>query len=65
MTEKPVSILYVEDNFDNRVLVRRVLEAEGYQVFEASTANKAFEELEKQLDTKVLPGCDRLRQDES
>ena len=54
MTEKPVSILYVEDNFDNRVLVRRVLEAEGYQVFEASTANKAFEELEKQLPDLIL-----------
>jgi two-component system cell cycle response regulator DivK len=32
--ELPV-ILYVEDNRDNRVLVRRVLEAEGYRVLEA------------------------------
>jgi CheY-like chemotaxis protein len=29
------TILYVEDNQDNRVLVRRVLEAEGYRVLEA------------------------------
>jgi two-component system cell cycle response regulator DivK len=29
------AILYVEDNRDNRVLVRRVLEAEGYRVLEA------------------------------
>jgi two-component system cell cycle response regulator DivK len=30
-----LKILYVEDNADNRVLVRRVLEAEGYRVLEA------------------------------
>jgi two-component system cell cycle response regulator DivK len=28
-------ILYVEDNFDNRILIKRVLEAEGYTVIEA------------------------------
>jgi two-component system cell cycle response regulator DivK len=28
-------ILYIEDNPENRLLVRRVLEAEGYVVFEA------------------------------
>ena len=30
-----VRILYVEDNPENRLLVRRVLEAEGYSVLEA------------------------------
>ncbi|MBI3764683.1 MAG: response regulator [Chloroflexi bacterium] len=29
------TILYIEDNFDNRLLVKRVLQAEGYQVVEA------------------------------
>lgn len=29
-------ILYIEDNPENRLLVRRVLEAEGYTVFEAA-----------------------------
>jgi CheY-like chemotaxis protein len=29
------TILYIEDNRDNRILVRRVLEAEGYRVLEA------------------------------
>jgi two-component system cell cycle response regulator DivK len=29
------SILYIEDNPDNRLLIRRVLQAEGYDVFEA------------------------------
>ena len=54
MTKKPVTILYVEDNFDNRVLIRRVLESEGYQVLEASTANAAFEQLEKQPPDLIL-----------
>lgn len=31
----PSSILYIEDNLGNRLLVRRVLEARGYTVFEA------------------------------
>lgn len=30
-------ILYVEDNFDNRILIKRVLEAEGYTVVEAES----------------------------
>jgi two-component system cell cycle response regulator DivK len=30
-----VRILYIEDNFGNRMLVRRVLEAEGFAVSEA------------------------------
>lgn len=29
------TILYIEDNLDNRLLVKRVLEAEGYKVIEA------------------------------
>jgi two-component system cell cycle response regulator DivK len=36
------TILYVEDNQDNRSLVRRVLEAEGYRVLEAATATNAL-----------------------
>lgn len=39
------TILYVEDNSDNRSLVRRVLEAEGYAVIEAPTAMKALSAL--------------------
>lgn len=29
------NILYIEDNFDNRILIKRILEAEGYSVTEA------------------------------
>jgi len=37
MSEQSVSprVLYIEDNPDNRTLVKRILEAEGYQVLEA------------------------------
>ena len=34
----PPRILYIEDNPDNRKLVRRVLEAEGFYVLEAPDA---------------------------
>ncbi|NOH03096.1 MAG: response regulator [Chloroflexi bacterium] len=39
------TILYVEDNPDNRNLIRRVLNAEGYDVVEAANANQAIERL--------------------
>ena len=40
------TIMYVEDNPDNRNLVRRVLGAEGYAVVEANNASQAVEKLE-------------------
>jgi two-component system cell cycle response regulator DivK len=43
---KKSTILYVEDNPDNRSLIRRVLEAEGYAVIEAINARQALEMLE-------------------
>ena len=39
------TILYVEDNPDNRNLIRRVLNAEGYSVVEAVNAEQAIEKL--------------------
>lgn len=36
-------ILYIEDNSDNRLLIKRVLEAEGYTVVEAETGLKGLE----------------------
>lgn len=36
-------ILYVEDNFDNRILIKRVLEAEGYTVIEADNGKTGLE----------------------
>lgn len=43
---KKGTILYVEDNSDNRSLVRRVLGAEGYSVVDAINATQAIEKLE-------------------
>ena len=43
---KKGTILYVEDNPDNRSLVRRVLESEDYSVVEAINAKQALEKLE-------------------
>ena len=37
------TILYVEDNIDNRTLVRRILTAEGYTLIEAANATQAME----------------------
>jgi two-component system cell cycle response regulator DivK len=41
-------ILHVEDNSENRTLVRRVLEAEGYEVIEAQNGHQALEYLNSQ-----------------
>jgi two-component system cell cycle response regulator DivK len=36
-------ILYIEDNFDNMTLVRRVLEIEGYEVIPAESGKEGLE----------------------
>ena len=38
-------ILYIEDNIDNRTLIRRILTAEGYDLKEAGNAGEALETL--------------------
>ena len=43
------TILYIEDNSDNRKLVRRVLEVEGYSVIEAKDGVQALECLGTQV----------------
>jgi two-component system cell cycle response regulator DivK len=48
------TILYVEDNIDNRTLVRRVLTAEGYTVIEAVNATQALEILENTHPNLIL-----------
>ena len=48
------TILYIEDNIDNRTLVRRVLQIEGYRVMEAESGFKAFELLRSEVPDLVL-----------
>ena len=48
------TILYVEDNQDNRELVRRVLEADGYTVNEAENAQEALAYLNTKPPALIL-----------
>jgi two-component system cell cycle response regulator DivK len=52
--DKGATILYVEDNPDNRLLVRRVLMSEGYAVVEAANAKDAFERIKKDAPNLIL-----------
>jgi two-component system cell cycle response regulator DivK len=56
MTEKIglPSILYIEDDFANRTLVRRVLEAEGYRVLEAEDGPLGIEVARRERPTLIL-----------
>ena len=48
------TILYVEDNPDNRSLIRRVLNSEGYAVVEAMNAAQAISKLETEKIDLIL-----------
>jgi two-component system, cell cycle response regulator DivK len=48
------TILYVEDNADNRMLVRRILMAEGFQLIEAPDATQALKILETRTPDLIL-----------
>jgi two-component system cell cycle response regulator DivK len=54
LENKKGTILYVEDNPDNRSLIRRVLEAEDYAVVEAINAQQALEKLDSSTIDLVL-----------
>jgi two-component system cell cycle response regulator DivK len=59
------TVLYVEDTVDNRILVRRILQAQGCKVLEAGTAKDGLElALSEQLDLILvdinLPEIDGL-----
>jgi len=42
MLESAKTILHIEDNSDNRLLIRRILQFEGYHVLEAEDAKSAM-----------------------
>jgi len=57
------SILYIEDNPENRLLVKRVLEVEGYRVVEAGDGLSGLKLAEKMTPDLILmdinlPGMD-------
>jgi len=52
--DKKATILYVEDNPDNRLLIRRVLMSEGYDVIEAANAKDAFEKISASPPNLIL-----------
>lgn len=54
MPGTPYTILYVEDNLDNRHLVRRVLQAEGYTVLEAGNASETLQIIQGQRPDLIL-----------
>lgn len=52
--EEKSTILYVEDNPDNRLLVRRILQAENYKMLEATNAVEAIDLLETTIPDLIL-----------
>ena len=48
------TILYVEDHPDNRLLVRRILMADGFTVWEAANAKQALELVKTQTPDLIL-----------
>lgn len=48
------TILYVEDNPDNRLLVRRILMAEGYNIVEAENPAQALEIVQESRPDLIL-----------
>ena len=53
MSDNP-TILYVEDNRDNRMLVRRILQAEGFNLIEAEDATTAMQIIQSQKPDLIL-----------
>lgn len=49
-----ITILYVEDNRENRLLVKRILMVEGYRVIEAENAASALNVLENEKPNLIL-----------
>lgn len=48
------TVLYIEDNPENRILVRRVLQAEGFEVLEAGNASDGLDLAQSQRPDLVL-----------
>jgi two-component system cell cycle response regulator DivK len=47
-------VLYVEDTFENRMLIRRILQADGFTVVEAESAREALQVLQTETPDLIL-----------
>lgn len=54
MANERQRILYIEDNADNRMLVKRILEAEGYTLVEAANAREGLEQALERTPDLIL-----------
>jgi len=52
--EVSATVLYVEDNADNRMLVRRILMSEGFSVLEAGSAAEALAVVQNNTPDLIL-----------
>ncbi len=50
----PKTVLHIEDNSENRLLVRRLLQADGYEVMEAENARQALDALKAIIPDIIL-----------
>lgn len=58
-------ILYVEDNYENKLFVRRVVESMGHEMIEAETGHESLKIVEDRVPDLILmdiniPGMDGL-----
>ncbi|MCB0154196.1 MAG: response regulator [Anaerolineae bacterium] len=58
-------ILYVEDNYENKLFVRRVVESMGHEMIEAETGHESLKIVEERVPDLILmdiniPGMDGL-----
>jgi len=54
MEQVSATVLYIEDNLENRILVRRILLAEGYEILEADSAAAGLELAQNRKPQLVL-----------
>jgi two-component system cell cycle response regulator DivK len=54
MPDKRLRVLYIEDNPDNRLLVQRILVAEGYDVIVASNGPEGLKKAQAEKPNAVL-----------
>ena len=48
------TVLYIEDTFENRMLIKRILQAEGYIVLEAENAHHAMDVIAQNTPDLIL-----------